>query len=589
MDGAHFSSGVSGSDPDPALITDPRISSQHHPDQIADHGVGGLEVSGLERLTHACPLATMLLDFDGTVRLWNHAAERMLGWAAGEVVGRPLPAVAPDEWGKLLDNLASVRRGETLSAARFLLRRRDGVSINVEIWAVALADSDGDQHCLWMAADVTEREKTARYSDLLAAAGEVLAGPLDYEATLQSVARLVVPSLADWCIIDLVSEDETLRRIAVAHVDPRKEEVARELHRRYPPNWDAPSPAGRALREGRSVLFPELPDEVLATTVRDPEHGRLVRELGTLSAIAVPLVARGRTLGVITLSTADSGRRYGRAELATAEDLARRAAIAVDNAGLYAAEQHARDAAEKAVRLRDEFISVASHELKTPITRLKLSTQMPLRLLAREGGLDPDYVRRSLSAIDDQVRKLANLVDQLLDVSRLESGKLSLDRSEVDVVAVVQEVVGAARALDDQHQISYRGPDTLPAFVDPVRLEQVLTNLVDNAVKYSPEGGSIEVEVEVPAPGSARIGVTDHGVGIAPEHRPRVFDRFYQARSGEQQGGMGLGLYVSHEIVRLHGGSIELESPPGGGTRVVVMLPTRPEPAGPRPGGTQAA
>jgi len=262
-------------------------------------------------------------------------------------------------------------------------------------------------------------------------------------------------------------------------------------------------------------------------------------------------------------------RRYGEADLALAEELAHRAALAIDNARLY------REA-RTAVQTRDEFLSVAAHELKTPVTSLRGFAQLTLRRLARDGRVEPGPLGKALETVDRQSEKLTRLVSQLLDVSRIEAGKLALDRTSADLVAIIELLVANAGATTHRHTIVLEAPPSAPGLVDLVRFEQVVTNLLDNAIKYSPRGGEIRVQVDLPSPGTMRLAVCDHGIGISPEKRRHIFDRFYQAHSGSHRTnmtGMGLGLYVSRQIVELHGGEIHAEFPAEGGSRFVVTLP----------------
>jgi signal transduction histidine kinase len=238
------------------------------------------------------------------------------------------------------------------------------------------------------------------------------------------------------------------------------------------------------------------------------------------------------------------------------------------------AEQTARQAAEDALRQRDEFVSVASHELKTPLTTLSGYAQLILRRFSREGEVDSERVLTALHSISAQADRLSRLLGHLLDISRFDEGKLRLERQPTDVVALVEQAVTLARTWSERHPVMLAAPAVLEATIDPLRLEQVLTNLLDNAVKYSPNGGAVEVVVSS-RKGAATISVRDHGLGIPPEKRNNIFDRFYQAHAAGGHGGLGLGLYISRQIVELHGGSIRAEFPRGGGTRFVVTMPLR--------------
>lgn len=235
-------------------------------------------------------------------------------------------------------------------------------------------------------------------------------------------------------------------------------------------------------------------------------------------------------------------------------------------------EQAARHEAERALQERDVFLAVASHELKTPISTLSATAQLLKRRLSRTGGLDPDQVQESLKHIDEQSRRLTRLISHLLDVSRLNANRLELDRVRVDLAGLVRDAVSRSQSTTTCHALLLSAPERLEALVDPLRVEQVVTNLLDNACKYSPAGGSIEVELRGVDP-TARLSVRDHGVGIPPERRARIFDRFYQAHSEGYLSGMGLGLYISREVVEQHGGRIWVEFPDDGGSRFVVELP----------------
>jgi signal transduction histidine kinase len=419
---------------------------------------------------------------------------------------------------------------------------------------------------LGVSMDVSERKQREEGQRLLADASSLLAASLDYEATLARVARLAVPDFADLCILDLLDTDGKIQRAAAAHADPTKTPLVETLQRHFPPDPCSSSAVPSVLRTGRPQLTPVVTEARLADFARDPAHIALLRELQPRSSINVPLVARGRILGALTFVAAESGRRYGPADLTTAEELAVRAALAVDNARLY---REARDA----VRARDEFLTVAAHELKTPITSLRGFAQLAQRQAEREGVLLPPAVRRALQIIDQQSDRLTRLIGRLLDIGRIEAGRLTLDCTPTEVVGLVRGVVATAQAHASQHPVTLQAPPELWALVDPLRLEQVVSNLVDNAIKYSPEGSPIEIDVAT-APGDLLcLAVADRGRGIAPEDRGRVFDRFYRARAEDHLGGLGIGLYVSRQIVELHGGHIEADALPEGGTRFVVRLP----------------
>jgi signal transduction histidine kinase len=238
-----------------------------------------------------------------------------------------------------------------------------------------------------------------------------------------------------------------------------------------------------------------------------------------------------------------------------------------------ATEHQARLEAETALRVRDEFLTIAAHELRNPLACLSLHAQVAMRRLGHDEHLDPARTEHSLQSISAQANRLSRLLDRLLDVSRLEADHLTLQRRPTDLTGLMEQVVTSTRAWSDRHPIMLEMPASLEAWVDPLRLEQVLANLLDNALKHSPCGAPIVVTLSLPTPGTVELAVSDRGIGIPTDARDRIFERFFQARSDDATQGLGLGLYVSRQIVELHGGQIRADFPTDGGTRVVVNLP----------------
>jgi PAS domain S-box-containing protein len=403
-----------------------------------------------------------------------------------------------------------------------------------------------------------EAEAGQRRLALLAEASQILASSLDSESTLQEVADLVVPAEADGCVVVLCDFDGSIRRVAAA-VSPqfagRLVERAGSVLAR-----DADDPVARVIQTGKPHFAPRLTDSAFA------------------AGLIVPLVSRGAPTGALTWLVGDARAPLTQAQLELAQDLARRCALAIDNARLY-------HEARVAVTIRDEFLSVAAHELKTPMTSLRGYAQLLYREFDRPEGANPERTRRAATTIQVQSDKLARLVSQLLDISRLQSGKLMIEPRDADLTTLVQDVVDAARTQLKRHTIVADLVPELWAYVDPLRIEQVVTNLVDNAIKYSPDGGLIEISLIRTLEEQVRLVIRDHGVGVPVEHRAHIFDRFYQARADgvlTSMAGMGLGLYISREIVEQHGGTIGAEFPSDGGTRMIVLLavdPRLPTPA----------
>jgi signal transduction histidine kinase len=420
--------------------------------------------------------------------------------------------------------------------------------------------------------ELGERQRSEAASAFLAKAGGVLVESLDLEKVLPRIASVCVGPLADWCIIDLM-ENGVLRRAGGAHVDVAKAPLLDELQRRYPPGPDSRVPAAVATRTGTWVLESRVTRTGMRTQCIDDAHAQLVSGLGLGSVLAVPLVVRGHALGAITLASARP-ERYGPAELALAEELARRAAIAIDNARLYRQ-------AEQALRLRETFLSVAGHELRTPLLPLQLRLQSLLRRGRNGTPLESEVLLGEMAVAEWQTRRLGLLVDQLLDVSHLIAGNaLVLRRKRVDLCALVAGVLEGV-----QRQISDSGSEVVrelhgPAVGewDPRRLELVVMGLVQNALKFG-EGRPIDVRV-TPREGAVLLVVHDRGMGMSKGEQEHIFDRFSRGVPEQHFGGLGLGLYLTREVVRAHAGSISVESQPGQGTTFTVVLPVG-EPPGP--------
>jgi signal transduction histidine kinase len=412
-----------------------------------------------------------------------------------------------------------------------------------------------------------ETRVAERRSRFLADATAILTRSLDWEEISARVARLIVPTLGDNCVVDLVTSDGGLRRMAEASADPGKEALLREL-RAFPMNEAEGSPTRRALATGQTVFIPNFDEASLRSLDRNDAYGRIVRAIAPTSSVSIPLISRARTLGVLTYGMDASGRRHDPADLALAEELARHAALAIDNARLY------RDAQE-AITSRDRFISIASHELKTPLTTLRLQAEGLLRQMGpSRGALDPAAQARRLTTIVAQTARLDELVSQMLDVSRISAGRLDLNLQPIDLGAVTAEVV--ARFEDQLSRaaasvsVSVAGAPVVGCW-DPMRVDQIVTNLVGNAIKYG-AGRPIEVAVSA-GEGRARLVVRDQGIGIDREQQGRLFHRFERLVGKDAPGGIGLGLWITRQFVEAMAGTISVESDLGRGSTFVVELP----------------
>ena len=421
-------------------------------------------------------------------------------------------------------------------------------------------------------ARLLERERTERIEAeaakhrerLLGEATALMSQSLDHRGVLDALARLCARSFADWAVIDL-EEKGTIVRIVGAHREPDKEPLLHELAARYPPRPGSATRVWDVLRTGEPLELSALTEDYIRSHCVDDQHAELVRRLGMRSMVIVPLRVRDAGIGALSLTSATSNR-FGRADVELAIELGRRMALAIDNARLL-------EDTRRALHLREEFLRIASHELRTPLASLRISTQALLRAAEQKRAVSSAALDATVRRVLGNTARLEQLTSELLDVTRIEQGRLALDAVEVALDDLVRHAVEDLRP-----EIAASGSPVsiecaAPAIGrwDPFRLDQVVTNLVTNAAKFG-AGKPIEIRVEQVGD-TARLTVTDHGIGIDPERRPYVFERFERAVPSSNYGGLGLGLYLARSIVLAHGGTITADSEPGAGSTFTVLLP----------------
>jgi PAS domain S-box-containing protein len=638
---------------------------------------------------------------EGIITSWNGAAERMYGYSAQEAVGQPVTLIFPperqDEFARIMERIT---RGEQVDLYETTRVRKDGTIFPVSITISPVHDGEGQIiGASTITHDITERKRVEAQERFLTEVSKVLSSTLDYQETLANVARLVVPQLADWFAVDLVDAQGRFELLEIAHKDPAQVRWARRLRERYPIDPDTPAGAPNVVRTGRSELYAEITDNMLVAAARDEEELAIARQIGYTSIMLVPLVARGKTIGVVTFVAAESGKRYDERDLALAEEVGRRAGVALDNAQLYREAQRSRDqfdiilqgvadgiivyapdsrivyANEAAAQMtgfasvqemleahqlgilnryelideqgqsfphahlphrrvlagepdaqgmigytetgtgqperwsfvksrpvltqsgevalvitiihditermrverrKDEFISMTSHELKTPVTSLKGFTNVLQRRLAQQGD---EQGLHYLARMEAQLNKLTTLISDLLDISRMQSGKLALRAEPCDLDALIDETVENVQAATSTHHLLVEGSTGTQVFGDKERLGQVFVNLFTNAIKYSPRSDTVIVRLLRDGDQEqAIVSVQDFGIGIDKTHHEKIFERFYQVTGPEERTypGLGIGLYISSEIVARHHGRMWVESSKGKGATFCVALPLLP-------------
>ena len=538
--------------------------------------------------------AVICVDESQRIVLFNRGAERIFGYTAAEITGQPLSVLIPVR-SRDVHKEHIERFGESAVASRRMGERGEilGLRANGDVFpaeaSISKLDIHGRRIYTAVLRDISERkraeeerallmerehaardaaEAAERRAAFLADASALLDRSLDYDTTLQSLADLVVPKLADVCFIDVI-ESGTARRVASAAVNAALGRTARALHQ-FPRRSDEPYLTRDAIESGRPVLVREATRKEFARVTQHPEHLRLLLALHPRSYMTAPLLARGRTLGAMAFIATGESRRYTPMDLAFAEELARRAAMAVDNARLYGDAQRATSA-------RDEILGIVSHDLRNPLSAISMCAS------ALEESMAPaqDSVRYMVRTIQESAEWMNRLIQDLLDIASIETGHLSMDRRPEKVAPLLAQLrmtFGPAAAEAGIRLVLDTHDGLPPIMADRERILQVLANLVSNALRFTPEGGEIRIRADSDSiePATVRFSVTDTGCGIPPDQMARVFDRFWQARRGAKQRGTGLGLAISKGIIEAHGGSIRVESEVGAGSVFSFVLPAAP-------------
>ncbi len=521
-------------------------------------------------LAEAMPQLVWTTKLDGSTDYANRRCLDYSGCTFGERSGDGwTQAIHAEDLPAMNACWASSISGGSVFEAEYRIRRHDGAYRWHLGRAVPVRSAEGAiQGWVGTATDIHDQKTSQEMNLFLAESSKALVSSLDFKLTLSTVARLSVPEFADWCAVDLFGPEGQIERLSVVHTDPSKVEWAYQLNELYPGKSISKYGAAEVGRTGAAFYLENVTDEVLREAAQNEAHLEHLRQLGLQSLMIVPLSARGRVLGALTFAFAESKRHYTRQDFEVAEELGRRAGIAMDNARLF-------EDAQGAIRVRDEFLSIASHELRTPLTSLSLNLQMLGRSLTREAPAHPilkAYLDRILAA-GKQAKRLGGLVDMLFDVSRLVHGKLSVQPKPMDLTVLCQELAlrfaDEAQAVGSSIELIEKGDGK--GVWDELRVEQALTNLLSNAIKYAP-GKPIRLSISGDET-TVILVVSDTGKGISESDQIRIFDRFERGSSRGKPSGMGLGLYIVRQIAEAHHGSVSLISRPEEGSTFTLTLP----------------
>ncbi len=532
------------------------------------------------RLLSEAAVEGVVIHDNGIIIDVNSRLCEMFGYELGELLGANVFDLPMPEY---LDTImAHVRSGST---ARYEVegRRKDGSTFVAEITGRPMLYR-GRQVRVATMHDVTERkraeenerllaeeeirraaaEEAQRRTAFLAEASRVLGTSFDYETTLSTLSRLAVPAFADYCVVDITAEDGSgIRRIGAAHADPDKEPLLRELMRFWNRDGTERLYHFGSVDAGEPLLVREVTDEMIERSFVSEEHAKVAMPLVPRSMVAVPLRVGDRSLGVLALYWAESDRRYTSEDLVLVEELARRAALAVENARLFHEAQHA-------TRARDEMLGVVAHDLRNPLNTIVMGASTMLELLPDK----PPLLRNHAQIVRRAADRMNRLIQDLLDVRRIESGRLAIDPRSVTVALLVDETMEMLRPLAaaaSLELVTDLAPELPRVRADSGRILQVFSNLVGNAIKFTPAGGCITIGA-APSDAEVRFAIADTGPGIAAEQLPHVFGQFWQGTRGDRRG-IGLGLAIAKGLVEAHGGRIWVESQVGEGSRFYFTLP----------------
>ena len=494
---------------------------------------------------------------DAAVRQYGYSREEFLQLTIRDILApEDVESITEFRW----DRSAGI---EPWNAGVRKHRRKDGSYLWVEVSGRDVV-TGGRRLRLILAHDVTERRRVDEEHRFLADASAILGSSLDYEVTLPNLARLAVPQLGDACVIDLLDAHGAVRSVAVSHVDPEKE----PLLSRYPPNPLSPIGVHHVLRAGESELVRQVTESMLEQSAWDAEHLRLLEE-NVFSSMCVPLKARDRTLGAMSFVLSVPGRSYGDTDLALAEELARRAALAVDNALLFAG-------AQEASTQKSRFLSAVSHDLRTPANAITLLSSL-IRKEAEQGIGDGARLVERCRRLEAASSSFADLLSDLLEIGSFDSGQKRLRDEEFALSDLVEECFATCAAAARQKGLRLRTRWDIPppgVRADRTEFGRVLTNLVSNAVKFT-ESGLVKIEISRTPGGDLHLRVRDTGRGIPPEHLTSVFSEFFQVQNDERDRskGSGLGLAISRRIMQAFGGSLQVESLVGAGSVFIATIP----------------
>lgn len=512
-------------------------------------------LSQLEAILRQLPAGLMATDKKGTISLFNDQMRKL--------IGEPSKAMEVFK-----DPILKSLNGEFIKSDEFKINRADGAMNIVSTTSGPIYDAEGNiSSSILISTDITQEKRVETNQMFLAGVKSILLSIIDYDQILDKVAASAIPYLADGCMVDILEGDQ-IKRIVTKHRDPYIQGLMEELQQTFPPRMDSPQPTAKAVRSGRAELMKIVDLNTIREHTFNDAHATLIRKIGIKSHISVPLQIRGKVIGALNLFISENRPVYDEKDFSVILELGRHASVAIDNAKLY------KDA-KSAVQLRDDFISIASHELRTPITSLNLQIEVLNNLMESlpEDQETVKLMQKFFGNTKNQLKRLTRLVDDMLDISRISTGKLTLNLHRVNMTTLIANVLERFKDQLKASDISYEFFHHSETYLicDAEKIDQVITNFMTNAIRYG-QRSPVHITLEE-TENSVIIQFKDHGRGISVNDQQRIFKRFERAHTDEDVNGLGLGLYINKQIIEEHQGKITLVSELGLGSNFIVEIP----------------